>query len=294
MQLPLVHLAAIPHDPHFATTMKALRTFFLPLLFVSVFLMGCDADSTGSSEPVDVSLAVQGMFGSQSLTTSATYDHNGAAVTIEAARVYLSDFVLTTADGQEVAFTSEPVTVPAKDENDGDITHTVTDKVLLAKNDMGMSENPMGEIPAGDYTSISFRVGIVGQDNRVDPTQFPATHPMAKQTDFNNHWSWASGYIYLRMDGEVDTDGDGAVDTHWEAHIGRDANARMVTLDTDFTVSETNNQIHVMVDYQHFIETLDLTNPEEQVTHGMDNPPMAAKVVSMLDGAFTLGGVQGQ
>lgn len=271
--------------------MKALRYFFLPALVAALFLTGCDADSMTNDDTVDASLAVQGMFGGQPLATGTTYDHNGAAVTVSAARVYLSDFVLTTADGLEITFTSDAVTVPAKNENDEDITHTVTDKVVLAKNDLGMSENHLGEIPVGDYTSISFRVGIVGQDNRVDPTQFPAAHPMAKQTDFNNHWSWASGYIYLRLDGEVDTDDDGAVDTHWEAHIGNDSNSRVVTLDTDFTITEMSNQIHVMVDYQHFIEPLDLTNPQEQITHGMDNPPMAAKVVGMLDGAFMLHGV---
>jgi len=271
--------------------MKTFRTFFLPALLVSVFLMGCDADSNGGNDPVNVSLAVQGMFGGQPLATGTTYDHNGANVTIEAARVYLSDFVLTRADGEEIALASDAVTVPAKDENDNDVSHTVSDKVVLAKNDLGMSDNHMGEIPAGDYTSLSFRVGIVGMDNRVDPTQFPASHPMAKQTDFNNHWSWASGYIYLRMDGEVDTDDDGTMDTNWEAHIGRDASSRVVTLNTDFTITEMANELHVMVDYQHFIETLDLTNPQEQVTHGMDNPPMAAKVVGMLDGAFMLHGV---
>ena len=277
----------IPTD----NTMKSFRLFVLPALVASVLFLGCDADPMHSNDEVDASLMVQGMFGSTPLSTGTVYDHNGAKVDVSAARIYLSDIVLTTADGQEVTFTSDPVAVPAKDEDGNDITHTLTNKVVLAKNDLGMQESHLGTAPAGDYSSVSFRIGIVGQDNRVDASQLPATHPMAKQTDKNNHWSWAAGYIYLRLDGQVDTDGDDVVDSNWEAHIGGNANSRVVTLDTPFTLSETANQIHIMVDYQHFLQNVDMSTESERITHGMDNPPMAMKVVGMLDSGFMLHGI---
>lgn len=271
--------------------MKAFRTFVLPVVVASLLFVGCDADSMHASDEVDLSLRLQPTFGTQNLSTATLYDHNGAKINVSAARVYLSEIVLTQADGTEVRLTSDPVTVPAKDANGNDITHTLTDKVILAKHDQGESESHLGTVPAGNYSGMSFRIGIVGQDNRVDASQVPATHPMAKQTDKNNHWSWASGYIYLRMDGQVDTDDDGAVDANWEAHIGGNANSRVVTLDTPFTLTEEANELHLVVDYQHFIHMVNLANPDERITHGMDNPPMAAKVVGMLDGAFMLHGV---
>ena len=112
--------------------MKTIRTFFLPLLLTSVFLMGCDADSMDSNEEVDLTLRLQGVFGSQQLINGQTYEHNGANITVSNARVYLSEFVLTTADGQEVTVAANPITVPAKDANDNDVTHTVTDKIILS------------------------------------------------------------------------------------------------------------------------------------------------------------------
>lgn len=271
--------------------MKAIRTFFLPALVAALFLTGCDADSMDSQEDVDLSLRLQGMFGSQQLIAGQTYDHNGATVTLSTARVYLSEFVLTTADGQEVTVATEGVTVPAKDENDNDVTHTVTDKIILTKHDLGMEDYHFGTVPAGDYTSISFRVGIVGQDNRVDASQVPATHALAKQTDKNNHWNWANGYIYLRLDGQVDSDGDGTVDEVWETHIGKENFSRMVTLDTDFELdAEMGNELHLMIDYQHFISTVDLADPTERLSHTGDNLPVANKVASVMDGAFMLHG----
>ena len=272
--------------------MKTIRTFFLPALLASVFLMGCDADSMNSEEEVDLTLRMQGMFGSQQLISGQTYDHNGANITVTTARVYLSDFVLTTADGQEVTVSTDPVTVPAKDANDNDVTHSVTDKIVLTKHDMGMEYYHFGTVPEGDYTSMSFRVGIVGQDNRIDASQVPASHPLAKQTDKNNHWNWANGYIYLRLDGEVDTDGDGSVDEVWETHIGKENFSRVVSIDTDFTLDhEMGNLLHLMVDYKHFIHMVDLADPTERLSHTGDNLPVANKVASMMDGAFMIHGV---
>lgn len=271
--------------------MKTFKFALLPLLLVGLILTGCDADSMSGSDEVDLSLRLQPTFGTQNLSTATPFDHNGAKINVSAARLYLSEIVLTQTDGTEVRFTSDPVTVPAKDADGNDITHTLTDKVVLAKHDQGESESHLGTVPAGNYSGMSFRIGIVGQDNRVDASQVPASHPMAKQTDKNNHWSWASGYIYLRMDGQVDTDADGTVDANWEAHIGGNANSRIVTLDAPFTLSEDANELHIMVDYQHFIHMVNLASPDERVTHGHDNMPMAAKVVGMLDGAFMLHGV---
>lgn len=272
--------------------MKTIRTFFLPALVASVFLMGCDADSMNSEEDVDLTLRLQGMFGSQQLINGQTYDHNGANVTVTTARVYLSEFVLTTADGQEVTVAADPITVPAKDANDNDVSHTVTDKIILTKHDMAMEDYHFGTVPEGDYTSMSFRVGIVGQDNRIDASQVPSSHPLAKQTDKNNHWNWANGYIYLRLDGQVDTDGDGAVDEAWETHIGKEPFSRMVTIDTDFTLDhEMGNQLHLMIDYKHFIHMVDLADPTERLSHTGDNLPVANKVANMMDSAFMIHGV---
>lgn len=271
--------------------MKALRSFYLPALVAILFLAGCDADSMNSQEDVDLSLHLQGMFGSQELIAGQTYDHNGTDITLTTARVYLSEFVLTSADGQEIIVSADPVTVPAKDENDNDVTHTVTDRIVLTKHDLGLEDYHFGTVPAGDYTSLSFRIGIVGLDNRVDASQVPATHALAKQTDKNNHWNWANGYIYLRLDGEVDTDGDGSVDEVWETHIGKENFSRVVTLSTDFTLDvDTGNELDLIVDYQHFISTLNLSDPAERLSHTGDNIPVANKVAAVMDGAFMLHG----
>ncbi len=270
--------------------MKALRTFFLPALIASVLLVGCDASDMGNEE-VDLTLRLEGLFDGQQLT-GQVFEHNGANITLESARIYLSEISLTTADGEVITFESDAITVPAKDANDNDVSHTVTDKIILAKHDLGMEDYHLGMVPEGDYTSMSFRLGIVGMDNRIDASQVPSNHSLAKQTDKNNHWNWANGYIYLRVDGQVDTDGDGTVDEDWNAHIGKDDFSRVITLDTNFTLDhETGNEVHVMVDYHDMLHMVDLADPAERVTHTSNNLPMTNKIIGMVDSAFMLHGV---
>ena len=272
--------------------MKIFKLTLLPILLIGLILTGCDAESMNDDKDVDLTLRLQGVFGGQQLVVGQEYDHNGAAITLSTARVYLSEIVLTTADGEEVAFTADPITIPAKDENDNDVSHTVTDRIILVKSDLGEEMYHMGTAPAGDYQSARFRVGIMGLDNRIDASQVPATHALAKQTDKNNHWNWANGYIYLRLDGQVDTDGDGEVDDLWEAHIGKENFSREVTINTPFTLdAETGNMLHFMVDYQQFISTVNPANPAERISHTGDNIPVANKVANNMSGAFMLHGV---
>jgi len=271
--------------------MKSIRLYLLPLLMSAVLISGCDADSM-SSEEVDLTLRLEGLFDGQQLHDGHVFEHNGANITLESARVYISDIKLTNADGEVITFESDAITVPAKDANDNDVSHTVTDRIILAKHDMGMEDYHLGMVPEGDYTGLSFRLGIVGQDNRIDASQVPSSHALAKQTDKNNHWNWANGYIYLRMDGQVDTDGDGTPDETWETHIGTENFSREVNMQSNFTLDhETGNELHVQLDYHHFLHMVDLSDPTERISHTGNNLPVANKIANMMSGAFMIHGV---
>ena len=96
------------------------------------------------------------------------YEHNGTVISFTSARIYISEFTLLHRDGTSVTFEGETITAPAKDANDTDITHTVTDRIVLAKHDAGEHKYMMGEAPEGEYTGVRFKVGIAGTTNRID------------------------------------------------------------------------------------------------------------------------------
>jgi len=267
------------------TVYSLFSLFLAALLFV-----GCDSNVMDSDHAV-ASLRVQPLFDGQQLVAGQTYDHNGTAINFGTARVYLSEIVLIKQDGTEVSFEGDTFAVPAKSEAGDDVTLTVSDKVILAKHDLGQDEYQLGEATSGSYKGIRFKVGIDGANNRIDASQVPATNPLAKQTDKNNHWSWANGYIYLRMDGQVDSDGDGTPDTAWETHIGKTSFLKTVQLDTNFDLDADNNLIHITVDYHKFLHMVDLSDPGQRLCHTGDNLPVANKVGGMIAGAFEFHGL---
>ena len=268
---------------------KSILSLF-SVLFAAILFVGCDSDVMHDDHTM-TSLRLQPLFDGQQLVAGQTYDHNGTAINFGTARVYLSEIVLIKEDGTEVPFEGETFAVPAKNETNEDVTLTVTDRVILAKHDLGHDEWDLGEVESGSYKGIRFKVGIDGANNRIDASQVPSTNPLAKQTDKNNHWSWANGYIYLRMDGQVDSDGDGTPDTAWETHIGKTTFVKTVELDTDFDLDPDNNLIHITVDYHKFLHMVDLSDPTQRLCHTGDNLPVANKVGSMMAGAFEFHGL---
>ncbi len=267
-------------------------SFSFVLAFV-LLLVGCD--STVDDETATVTLNLDAVFDGTQLTgdPATVYALNGRNVTLTSARVYVSEITLLKEGGGEVTFMSpNPVTVPAKDANGNDVSHTVDDLIVLAKHDTAVDEYALGEVEAGRYTGIRFKLGIDGLNNKVDATQVPAGHPLAKQTDRNNHWSWNAGYIYLRLDGEVDADGDGTVETVYETHIGTGNFLQTISLTNSFELKDGDDtELHVMVDYAKFLADVDLSDPAEQLCHTMNNLPVAQKVGARSTEAFMFHGV---
>ena len=273
--------------------MKIVRYYLLPLLFVSLALTGCDStvNEDGSSM---VTLFLQPTVAGSPLSAdlSTTYDVNGSTITFTSARIYISEIELLRSDGTSVTFEGETITAPAKNENDEDVTHTVTDRIVLARHDAGVHKYELGMAESGDYTGIRYKIGIDGLSNRLDASQVPSSHPLAKQTDKNNHWNWSAGYQFLRMDGMVDTDNDQSPDEVWEIHLGTANFLTEMDQSMSFTLEEDGAvDLHIIVDYAELLSDVDLTNPDERLTHVADNLPMANKVKAMIGGAFTFHGV---
>lgn len=275
---------------------------FRSRLFVTLFalalgggvLAGCDSTANGDSTAM-VNIDLAAVFDGTPVSTDAStvYTIGGRNITLSSARIYLSEITLLKSDGSEVTFVNEnPVTVPAKDPSDNDVSHTVSDQIVLAKHDAGQGMFALGEAEAGSYTGIRYKVGIDGLNNRVDATQVPASHPLAKQTDANNHWSWNSGYIFLRMDGTVDTDGDGTTESDWETHIGTGNFLNEIQLNHAFDLNEGDEvDLHIIVDYAQFVADIDFSNAGELLCHTMDNLPVAQKVDARVANAFMFHGV---
>lgn len=108
--------------------------------------------------------------------TSAFHTATGATITVSMLKFYLSDLVVTMADGEALSI-SETMLVDLGEGEEFDIPRKRHDKV----------------------TSVSFTVGVDSILNESGPRE-GALDPRNGM-----YWTWATGYIFLKLEGTLES-----------------------------------------------------------------------------------------
>ncbi|MGB3544449.1 MbnP family protein [Rubrivirga sp.] len=308
--LPVGTIAPVWHGPSVpfshACTPMTLRTLApTGALLLALVVAGCDSSDTTSSDPATVRLDVQTMADGADLAAGQPFAVNGTTGQLDIAHLYLSGITLLHEDGREImVMADEPVTVRAKDDADTDIQHTLDQRYVLVDADAGRQPTTLGEVPSGRYTGVRMLLGVQGLDNRIAPEDAPVDHPLAPQTP-SMHWNWNAGFVFLRLDGLLDIDGDGAVDAatdtpgdpasgQWRLHVGLSPNATTVTLDQDFELMGGQMQdLHVMLDLGRLVQGIDYADPANRFCMTGGCQGVVDQATANAQTAFTLQGVRG-
>ncbi len=212
-----------------------------------------------------LSLMVHHMVGTDPYSTSATFTaSNGRSYKFTKARFYMSKFMLEDADGG------------VKD----------LDKYLQIA--AGTMNYELGSISAGSYHGTSFNVGVDSAANHVDPTTYPTDHALSATSPSFDHWTWNSGYIFIKIEGLADTTAgmNGAIDGPFEMHVGSDMFLRNIEFHNHFDVANAaSHTIHMNIDWGKALDGIELRNGS---THTMDNMPVATQVVNNMTTAITI------
>jgi len=213
----------------------------------------CDyADSEGT-----LMFHIHSKVGSEDFAYETTYtDENGRSYEFTRVQFYLSEIHAHNATGE----------VPTGNE------------VIIV--DPAVEMYNLGEIAPGSYTSYGFGIGVDEANNHEDPATFKSGSPLAPQSPSMN-WSWASGYKFVVLEGNVDTNevADGVLDAGFVFHVGTDDLYRSVSVSENFEVlDDQTTEIHMTIDISKFFEGVDLRT--ENSTHTMNNVPLAEKVAN--------------
>ena len=128
----------------------------------------------------------------------------------------------------------------------------------------------------GDFAKYSSLQGYIGVDsvlNHSDPSAFPNDSPLNISNAGPMHWGWNPGYIFINLEGKVDTIPDGVnnLDHSFSFHIGTDLYRRDFYFPTVNwqTVSATEKVFPLKLDLWKFLHnplsTIDLKT--EFLTH---------------------------
>ncbi|QRK11321.1 hypothetical protein JQX13_15325 [Archangium violaceum] len=188
---------------------------------------------------------------------------NGATFKTSKARMYLSQVALLGEGGERVS--AELV-----DEQGNRLPYGVT-LVDLENPD---SLNVYVQAPAGNYRGMAVSVGVPedcasGEGlNHADASAMEA--PLDVDSDM--YWSWNSGYVFLKFEGQVKDAGG------WEGffyHVGDDERFASLELDAPFSIPpEGGSGPELIADFNQLLVSPtgasrpDITDPDERGVHG--------------------------
>lgn len=204
------------------------------------------------AESYPMSMHVHSSLDGTSLVEGEQYTINGVETQINLLQFYVSGISLVSADGDTVT----------------------SDTYLLVKPENDVYA--IGDFPPGDYTRVIFHVGVDSLTNHADPSQYNLGDPLGAQTP-TMHWGWSFGYIFMRIDGEVDADGDGTPNpaSTFEMHTGEDRYLSTIELDYAITIGgDQENIIHLDANWDALFTGIDMVN--DNTVHGSDNMALAS------------------
>ena len=160
---------------------------------------------------------------------------NNRTFELENLSFYLSDIQLFKSDGDTLTLSTE--------EFDSEVVlFNLADANPAATSDgKGVFQN--FKLEAGSFKGISFTLGVPAELNHGDPTDYPTTHPLSEFSGM--HWTWNSGYIFLKIDGFIDSTTLGVgtqLDHSLTYHVGLDTLARKQYFNGEsFTIEAGSN-----------------------------------------------------
>ena len=137
-------------------------------------------------------------------------------------------------------------------------------------------------------TAISFSVGPDKQTNHSDPAQYHAAHPLNPSLN-NLHWNWKGGYIFLAIEGQWQSN---ANDTRagYAYHFANNPNRTTITLPLELAPTK-ETRIDIALDVNKLLQGISFNN-DGTSTHARQGDPIAAKLKSNLQSAFSIKGIQ--
>lgn len=241
---------------------------FASLIIVATIFTGCKKDDDADVNKIQkIALHLHSMVGNDAVAYGVEYqDASGRKFNLNDLRYYISNIVLI--------------------KNDGSLL-PLTGKIILAN--PAINEYELGEVPVGSYKGFTFMLGLDSATNHTDPTSYEASNPLSIQSP-SIHWSWNSGYIFMKIEGKVDSTlaANGPIDAQYFYHIGMDKFKRTIDFSTNAfkVVSGSDYEIGLEFDLLKALNNVDMRT--EYDTHTFNNLPLATKIADNWQGAFSL------
>lgn len=197
------------------------------LLAVLLILAACSKD-----EKAFLMVNMDLMAGGNPVSKGQVLNHpQGFPFKVDEFKLYISDVRLTDNNGNTVPLNMEGT--PGSKEG-----------VFLFW--LGKATSFKGSLAPGQYTRLSFDLGLSPSLNDLDPNQFSREHPLSRNTDM--YWDMLK-YRFLTFEGTADPKHDGSNDLFYTYHLGGSDFLRQVELNINLNAEDgKSGNVNVMID----------------------------------------------
>lgn len=124
---------------------------------------------------------------------------------------------------------------------------------------------------------LSFKIGVDSTINHLDPSKFDLNDPLNIYNAGDMHWSWKPGYIFVKIEGQLDTIPSDSFnsDVLFTFHLGTDKCIRnhSIVLSKSSQLTDGNYLVKSTLKLDSLFNSK--TNPikwkDESITHSSDN-----------------------
>lgn len=203
-----------------------------------------------------VTVTMDAVFGNQDFALNKDFTSSGITYNFSKFRYWLSNVVLVSATGQEIKVSGSYYLM----EETGEI------KLTGVNNDLPTTIYPatkresivLKEIPAGDYKSIKFSIGV---DQKYNDNMSLQSGELSQLNGMTNvSWMWLTSYIFTSAAGKVS---DGTTTKTMLIETGLNANYKTISLNLPRKLSITSSalaSIVVNADLSKATEGIDVMN----------------------------------
>ncbi|MFT7344500.1 MAG: hypothetical protein ACI9XP_001085 [Lentimonas sp.] len=141
-----------------------------------------------------------------------------------------------------------------------------------------------------DMSSIGFNIGVPDSVNHLDPSTHPTNSALNISNASDMHWGWNPGYIFVKLEGRVDTTDNGIDDFNYAFayHIGGDDLFKSLSSIVPIKVSGSENYYNNIELRKLFDDPLSPINlKDKSSTHSSPGDfQFASKLINNLVNAF--------
>lgn len=141
--------------------------------------------------------------------------------------------------------------------HDGGLISEVKDTWLLV-NPASNFEYDLGVHNLTNIEGLQFSLGVDAEHNHLDPTVYPANHPLAMQ-DPSMHWGWASGYRFITFEGLAGTSTT-KTNNMFQIHTLDDKNYRTVKYNLGSTSDSKGKIISLDAEYTKLLNGINASS----------------------------------